>query len=619
MTPANEAVLDLLPIPPEKAQTAARLIQGLDGYALEWLSGYLAGAAAQLRLKQIPDEAAPAVATPVAVPATRQPLTILYGSQTGNAKRTAEKLAAEVEAQGLPVRLVRADAFRTNELRKEQFLYVVISTHSVGDAAEPPDDSRGFFEFLTGRRAPQLPDLSYAVLALGDSTYADFCGIGRRIDERLAELGAKRLFERADADVDITTVADPWAREALRHAQERLAPGPDQARSPAPAANGVVTFLRPMHATWTRERPFAAEVLVSQRIVAGSSAKNIHHVELSLKGSGLRYQPGDALGVWPTQAPELVDRVLEVLDLDGTTDVAQGDEHLPLSQWLTERRELTVLTRPFITAHAERGQHDGLLALLQPPSAAELARRLQQWQLIDLLRNHPTAWDAASLVSALRPLAPRLYSIASSQEQVDEEAHITVAHVDFQQDGEARWGVGSHYLCGLAEGEQASIFIEPNERFRLPKDAARDVIMIGPGTGVAPFRAFLQQRQADGASGRNWLFFGNPYRHSDFLYQTEWLQALKEGLLTHLDVAFSRDQANKIYVQHRLREHGKEVWDWLEGGAHLYVCGDADHMAPDVHTTLIEIATEHGGQSREDAAAWLKNLMNEGRYARDVY
>ena len=618
MTPASEAAMDVLPIPAEKAQTVARLIQGLDGHALEWLSGYLAGAAAQLRLRQVPDEAASVPNAAVPALEALAPLTILYGSQTGNAKRTAEQLAADVEAQGLPVRLIRADAFRTSELKKLQFLYIVISTHSVGDAAEPPDDARGFFDFLTGRRAPLLPDLNYAVLALGDSSYADFCGIGRRIDERLAELGAKRLFGRADADVDIPSVAGPWVKQALQYAQERLA-RPERSRPSPTAAGGVVTFLRPVHTAWTREHPFSAEVLANQRIVGNDSEKDVRHVELSLKGSGLRYQPGDALGVWPTQAPELVQRILDVLALDGTTEVTQGDDRLPLSQWLAQRRELTVLTRSFIAAHAERGGHAGLQVLLHPQSSTEFVQRLKQWQLIDLLRRYPTTWDAECLVAALRPLAPRLYSIASSQEQADEEVHITVAHLGFARDGEARWGSGSHYLCDLAEGSRAPVFVEPNERFRLPKDADSDVIMIGPGTGVAPFRAFLQQRQTAGASGRNWLFFGNPHRHSDFLYQIEWLQALKEGTLTRLDVAFSRDQAQKVYVQHRLREHGDQVWSWLSGGAHIYVCGDAEHMAPDVHQALVEIAAEHGHQSRASASAWLQGLLNEGRYARDVY
>lgn len=614
MTPASELAHALLPIPPDKVQAVATLIQDLDGQALQWLSGYLAGAAAQARPAS--DALAPAAEIPAAASQAAQPLTILYGSQTGNAKRIAEKLAADVEAGGLQVRLVRADAYRTAELKKEQCLYIVISTHSVGDTAEPPDDSRGFFEFLTGRRAPKLPDLHYAVLALGDSSYVDFCGIGRQIDERLAALGAHRLFDRADADVDTGPVADPWAQRALQHARERLQTPPTTAPK---RGNAPVTFLRPVPTGWSRERPYSAEVLSSEPIVADDSLKDVRHIELSLNGSGLHYQPGDALGVWPTQAPELVDAILALLGLDGGTDIALGDARLTLAQWLSQRRELTVLTRPFIAAHAERSGDAALRALMQPDARAQFAHVLKHLQLIDLLRRYPAAWDAHALVAALRPLAPRLYSIASSEDQVDDEVHITVANVRFEHDGQARWGVGSHHLCALKEGDVLPVFIEPNTRFRLPQDPAQDVIMIGPGTGVAPFRAFLQQRRAAGAPGRNWLFFGNPHRHSDFLYQTEWLQARNEKVLTRLDVAFSRDQAEKIYVQHRLREQGAQVWAWLQGGAHLYVCGDADHMAPDVHATLVDLATTHGRQSREEATAWLQGLLTEGRYARDVY
>ncbi|QEA12373.1 assimilatory sulfite reductase (NADPH) flavoprotein subunit [Comamonas flocculans] len=613
MTQIADAVLDVLPISREKAQTAADLVQGLDRPALEWLAGFMAGAAARLRAD------APQAATPVALAAgtaVQQQLTILYGSQTGNAKRVAEKLAAEVQAAGLPVRIVRADAYRTAELKKEQFLYIVISTHSEGDAVEPPDDSRGFYEFLTGKRAPQLPHLSYGVLALGDSSYVDFCGIGRQIDERLAALGARRVLERADADVDVDYVATPWAAQALQQARTVLAP---QQPSVPSAAGAEVLALRPTHAAWSRERPYLAEVLVNQRIVGSGSEKDVRHIELSLAGSGLHYQPGDALGVWPTQAPELVHRVLDVLNLSGDTAATHGGETLALTEWLSHRRELTVLTRPFIAALAERGGHAALQALLQPEGSAELARLLNTSQLIDVLRAWPAQWSADAIVAALRPLAPRMYSIASSQALVDEEVHLTVALVQFDRDGEARWGVGSRYLSAAQEGAQVPVFIEANERFRLPADPARDVIMVGPGTGVAPFRAFVQQRQADEATGRNWLFFGNPHRHSDFLYQAEWLQAAKEGALTHLDVAFSRDQSEKVYVQHRLIEHGSEVWQWLQGGAHFYVCGDAERMAGDVQRALAQIAVTHGGKTPEDAADWVKTLLVEGRYARDVY
>ena len=589
--------------PAEKHRLLVELTQGLDSHALYWLSGYAAGLVAR--------GAAPAQSVEPAL-AAGTTLTVVYGSQTGNARRISEQLAQRFRAAGLPVRLFRADAYPVRELKTERLLYVVISTHSTGDQIEPPDDSRDFVEFLTGKRAPRLPELHFAVLALGDSSYPDFCGIGRLVDERLAELGGQRVFARGDADVDIDTVAAPWADSALEQASSRL------------AASGTprLATVTPLHRTEpgiSRDAPFAAEVLTNQRIVARDSDKEVHHLELLLDGSGLRYEPGDALAVWPTQDVALVDTVLDELQLAGDAEVAIGSESLPLSRWLAERRELTVLTRPFIAAHAERGGHKELVELLDPASQARLGALLDNTQLIDLLRRYPTQWDAAALVAALRPLAPRSYSIASSQEVVGDEVHLTVAHWTSGSGAERRWGVASHYLVGLAEGERVRVFLEPNERFRLPSDSARDVIMIGPGTGVAPFRAFLQHRAATGATGRNWLFFGNPHRRTDFLYQLEWQQAQKRGELTRLDVAFSRDQVEKIYVQHRLREQGRDVYEWIEQGACVYVCGDADRMAGDVHDALLAIAAAHGGKSPEAAAEWLDDLRKGGRYARDVY
>ncbi|MBS0589832.1 MAG: flavodoxin domain-containing protein, partial [Proteobacteria bacterium] len=411
MTVAGEASLDLIPLSREKARLAVDLAQGLDSYALQWLAGFMAGAAA--RSQPAASASAQVPASPVVSSDAGLRLTILYGSQGGNAKRVAERLASQAQSAGLAVRLVRADAYRTGELKKERLLYIVISTHSQGDAVQPPDDARGFFDFLTSKRAPELAQLAYGVLALGDSSYVDFCGIGRRIDERLQQLGAKPLLARAEADVDIATVAEPWAQQALQHARQRLA---TSEATPAPASGtDVVARLRPTHGAWSRERPFHAELLLNQRIVGSASAKDVRHIELSLQGSGLRYQPGDALGVWPTQSPESVDRVLRTLALDGATPVAHAGETLPLRQWLAERRELTLLTRPFVAAHAERGQHAALQAMLSAQNVGDLSKFLADHQLIDLLRAYPTAWDAQALVAALRALAPRMYSIASSQ------------------------------------------------------------------------------------------------------------------------------------------------------------------------------------------------------------
>ncbi|HET7064040.1 MAG TPA: assimilatory sulfite reductase (NADPH) flavoprotein subunit [Rudaea sp.] len=599
-----EPIRTLVPLPEEQAGLLSRLVEGLDQSALIWLSGYTAGLAARAPLTA--REAAPLAAVETAV---SQQLTIVYGSQTGNAKRVAEKLARESEAAGLAVRLLRADAYPLRELKAERLLYVVISTQGDGD---PPDDARGFVEFLAGKRAPRLEHLEFAVLGLGDSSYAKFCAVGASIDERLAELGGKRLFARGEADVDFDTIAQPWLARALASAREAL-----KANAPSPTAK--VTPLRPQRApvVWTHERPYSAEVLVNQRITASSGGKDVRHVELALGDSGLTYEPGDSLGVWPSNPPALVDAIVGALKLDAQQPVTHESQTLPLRDWLLEKRELTRLARPFVFAHAQRAKHDDLDAVVASPVA--FLKMLFDYQTVDLLRAYPAEWNAQELVAALRPLQPRLYSIASSLKAVDDEAHLTVALVDYEAFGIRHTGAASHFLAERSAGGRAPIFIETNERFRLPQDPSRDVIMIGPGTGVAPFRGFVQERAVVGAKGRNWLFFGNPHFHSDFLYQLEWQRALKRGELHRLDVAFSRDQRDKVYVQQRIRSKGRELYAWLESGAHLYVCGDASRMAIDVHAALRDVVVQHGGRSVEDAEAYLQNLANERRYLRDIY
>lgn len=608
-----------LPLSPEQLSTLDRLALELDGPGLWWLSGYAAGLA---RSRVGLQPAAAPVQLAEAVDVTR--LTIVYGSQTGNARRVAEALATQCAADGLPARLVRADAYATRELKDERHLAIVISTQGDGD---PPDDAIGFVEFLEGRRAPKLPQLKYAVLGLGDSSYPQFCAIGQRLDARLEALGASRWLPRADADLDIDTIATPWREGVVKQAREVL-----KAR-PQPLAN--VTPLRPQAlaadgsdahhvGTWTREQPYAAELILNQRITAtaperAASDKDIRHVELDLGDSGLLYEPGDALGVWPRNPSALVEALLQTLRLDGDAAVSQGAETLPLREWLAARREITRLSRPFVAAHAERSGDSALQALLASDAQPALVALLAAQQPLDLLRAHPGGWTADALITSLRPLQPRLYSIASSRRVVGDEAHLTVAHVEYSHDHELRWGAASHWIASAEAGATLPVFIERNERFRLPQDDTRDILMIGPGTGVAPFRGFVQEREATGARGRNWLFFGNPHARSDFLYQTEWQDALRRGALHRMDLAFSRDQAEKVYVQHRLRERGREIFDWLDGGAHLYVCGDATRMAKDVHAALIEIIAKHGARSSEDAAEYISALQQQGRYARDVY
>ena len=598
------------PLSPERSALLAQLAAGADASGLLWASGYLAGLARSLDAPVI----APAPATAVA------PATIIYGSQTGNARRAAEALHAKLDAAGLPARLLRADAYSTRELANERLLYLVISTQGEGD---PPDDAIGLSEFLLGRRAPKLPQLQFAVLGLGDTSYADFCGIARKLDARLAELGATRVQTLGEADLDIDIVAAPWREQALAHARELL--------KPAPATHlATVTPLRP-HAlpAWSQDKPFVAEVLANQRITGrefrnvgfrkyGAVDKDVRHLELSLQGSGLAYEPGDALGIRHRNPDALVDAVLAATKLDGDALVARDGESLALAEWLRDKRELSRIGRPLLASVAERGAHAELARLLEAQDKSGLAAVFDTHQLIDVLRRWPAGWDADALVAALRPQAQRLYSIASSRKRVGEEAHLTVDALRYQAHGFEHVGAASGFLASLEEGGSLPVYIEPNERFRVPADASRDIIMIGPGTGVAPFRGFVQERAETGAAGRNWLLFGARHFNTGFLYQAEWQDALAKGELHRLDLAFSRDQADRIYVQQRLREAGRDVYDWLQGGAHLYVCG-AIAMGKDVHAALRGIVAQHNGGDDEAAANYLSRLQAEGRYARDVY
>ena len=585
----------------EKLARLARDLEGLTAAQLYWVAAWSAAQAGQAQ------RSGPVAAAPAGKVVER--LSIVYGSQTGNAKRVAAQLASRSEAAGLPVRLLRADAYPQRDLAQERHLLLVISTQGDG---EPPDDARGLFEFITGKRAPKLPALQFAVLGLGDSSYPQFCTIGRRLDARLAELGATRFSAFGEADVEIEAVATPWTEQALDRVRELL-------KQVGPPARATPLHAVPSRSAYSREQPFAATVLANQRIVGRDSGRDVRHVELSLEGSGLHYQPGDALGVWPRNPPALVGQWLEVLQLDGAQEVAHQGRTLPLRQWLDREREITRLHRGFIAALAAAGGHDALARLLQPEQSTRLAAMLADDQPIDLLRRYPATWRPGALLAALRPLAPRLYSIASSPKAVGEEVHLTVAVVDYEAHGSAHWGAASSLLAATAEDGRLPVFIEPNERFRLPADDSRDIIMIGPGTGVAPFRAFLQERRESGAAGRNWLFFGNRHFASDFLYQVEWQQALQDGSLHRLDLAFSRDSEQKTYIQQRLRERGAELHAWLEGGAHIYVCGDSKHMARDVHAALVDVIAAHGGHSAGAAQAWLGELLQQGRYARDVY
>lgn len=600
--PPTMSVATPYPLDRERLELLDRLLDGLDPSSRWWLSGFIAGTITQL------SRTAGAGVAPDASP-TAQPgepvLTIAYGTQTGNAARIAELLYAEVRGRALPARLLRLDRYSLKELAGESRLAVVISTQGDGD---PPDDARTWVEQLLSRKAPRLARLEYAVLGLGDSSYPKFCAVGRRIDARLAELGATRLLPLAEADVDVDTVAEPWRRRIL----ELLPPlpaGASVSAGPRIEAVGAGGGTRP-----TRDRPVAVELIARQRLTGRYSDREVVHLEFAIDPTQFDYCPGDAVGCWPEHDPALVADVLRVTGLDGAESVVHRGAERTLSTWLEAHCELTRPHLGFLEALAVRSGRPELAtpeqrrALLEAPIA-----------LIDLLHDHPADWTAAELLAALRPLAPRLYSIASSRAVVGDELHLTVRHQVHPGPRNWRYGAASHYLCTRAEGEQLRLYLAPNERFRLPSDPGRDIIMIGPGTGVAPFRGFVQERAAIGAPGRNWLFFGNPRFREDFLYQLEWQQYLRDGRLHRLDLAFSRDGGRRCYVQDRMREQAERLWAWLSEGAYLYVCGDATRMAKGVHAALLEIAERRGGLDGDGAAEWIRALEAEGRYRRDVY
>jgi sulfite reductase (NADPH) flavoprotein alpha-component len=589
----NQTMLD--------ANQLASLKDAIGSYSplqLAWASGYLAAKSEGTSVATLSAPAASQAAT----------LTILYGSQTGNAKGVAKSLAAQATAEGLSVDLKSMGEFKPKSIKNVTHLLIVASTNGEGEA---PDDAITLHEFLASKKAPKLESLHYSVLALGDTSYEFYCQTGKDFDEYLAKLGAKQMTPRVDCDVDYEDDANAWSKSIVEQAKELL------------GANEVATNVVAMPTAgavseYTKQNPYAAELSVSQKITGRDSAKDVRHVEIDLGESGITYQAGDALGVWFENDEKLVAELIATLGLSETDKVDVSNESLTLAQALTSKLEITQTSVNFISFWAEHSKDKALLALIEDKNATR--EYAANHQVVDVIKAAPASVEAQVFVNALRKITPRLYSIASSQGEVEEEVHLTVGLVEYSENGQVRTGGASGFLGQrLEEGGSVNVFIEHNDNFRLPSDGNTPVIMIGPGTGIAPFRAFMQEREASEAEGDNWLFFGDQTFTQDFLYQTEWQGYLKSGLLTKIDLAFSRDQAQKIYVQDRLRENAAQVFAWLERGAHLYICGDMSRMAKDVETALIDILIEQGSLSNEAAQQYLKDLRNAKRFQKDVY
>ncbi|MGH1474803.1 NADPH-dependent assimilatory sulfite reductase flavoprotein subunit [Yersinia proxima] len=592
----------LLPLSPEQLARLQAAVGEFSPTQMAWLSGYFWGMVNQ----QPGAVVAPAVAAPAAVT-----ITLISASQTGNARRLAEQLRDDLLAAKLNVNLVNAGDYKFKQIAQERLLVIVASTQGEG---EPAEEAVALHKFLFSKKAPKLPETAFAVFGLGDTSYEHFCQAGKDFDNKLAELGAQRLLERVDADVEYQESAQQWRQQIVAALQARV---PAQsAAAVAVTQSGAVDEIT--SSPYSKAAPLTAQLSVQQKVTGRNSEKDVRHIEIDLGDSGLRYQPGDALGVWFDNDPALVEELLALLWLKGDEQVSIDGQNISLSQALRSQLELTQNTTLIVDKYAALSRDEKLIALLADKPA--LQHYAKNTPIVDMVRQAPSDLNADQLVALLRPLTPRLYSIASSQAETENEVHITVGVVRYDIDGRPRTGGASGYLADRLEVDgDIRIFIEHNDNFRLPANPETPVIMIGPGTGIAPFRAFMQQREADGATGKNWLLFGNPHFTEDFLYQVEWQRYVKDGLLTRIDLAWSRDQAHKIYVQDKLREQGAELWNWIQQGAHIYVCGDANRMAKDVEQVLLDVVALHGAMDAEQADEYLSELRLARRYQRDVY
>ncbi len=580
-------------------------VSELSPQQLAWVSGYFWG----LSQSQPSAAAAPianAASAVAAKPAGK--LTIIFASQTGNAKGVAEALEAEAKAEGIAVELFDASDYKGKNLAKETHVIIVASTNGEGEA---PDNAIELHEFLQSKKAPKLPNLKYGVIGLGDSSYEFFCQTGKDFDAFLAKQGATSFIDRIDCDVDYEGEAQTWRAKALEQVKEALSSGIEAEVVQLPLAQAA-------HSQYNKQNPYTATLLTSQKITGRDSGKDVRHIEIDLEESGLTYQPGDALGVWFENSSDLVNAILAQVGLSGVESIDVDDESLSIHSALVSKYEITASNPQLVTKYAELSGSKKLLKLVDDKD--KLREYAGNTQLIDVLKEKKTKLSAEELVGLLRKLTPRLYSIASSQTEVDEEVHLTVGLVEYDKCDEKRFGGASSFLAHrLEEGGEVKVFVENNNNFKLPESDDVPVIMIGPGTGIAPFRSFIQERDNRDAEGKNWLFFGDRTFTQDFLYQVEWQKYLKSGLLTQLDVAFSRDQHEKVYVQHRILEQAQQLWGWLQEGAYIYVCGDATRMAKDVHEALITVASQQGNLSREQAEEYINDLRKAKRYQRDVY
>jgi sulfite reductase (NADPH) flavoprotein alpha-component len=571
------------PFAEEEIELLNRLVGTATTTQRVWLAGFLAGL-----------EASTASPQPVAPPVAAEPLTIIYATESGNSEKLAADLAKAARKTGLRPSLIDMADLDVATLASARRLVVIAATWGEG---EPPARAARAYNELMGEGAPRLDGVEFGVLALGDSAYAEFCATGRKIDQRLAALGGKRVIERVDCDLDFATPAAKWIEQAAK----TLAP------TEAARANVIAVDFGAKPAAVAEAGPVEAEITEHINLNSSRSTKETIHLELAFDGAGPAYKPGDSLDIYPENDPAYVETLLK------SAGLASDDK---LRAELITSRDVTTLSLKTLDAYAATTGNARVKSLIE---SGEAKTWVAGRQLIDLIDRFPAVLSAEQLRVLTRPLAPRAYSIASSRREVGEEAHLLISALRYETHGRARKGVASTFVAErLSKGSRLRLKLKANKHFALPAPD-RDIIMIGPGTGIAPFRAFVQERRATGASGRSWLFFGDRSFTHDFLYQLEWQDALADKSLTRMDVAFSRDQPEKVYVQHRLWERRRDVVGWLDNGAFLYVCGDAKSMAKDVRAALVHSYADVKALAPEAANRAVAELERDKRYLQDVY
>lgn len=585
-----------------------------------WLNGFLAGLFA--------NGVGPQTSPPAPASEPAEPLLVLFGSQTGTAETLARRFAAQARQRGFAPQVLALNDFQQANLTARGKALIVSSTWGDGD---PPDNAASFWSWLSADSAPRLENLHFAVLGLGDRNYPDFCGASRKFDGRLAELGAKRVIARGECDVDYEAAANAWIETLLTQLADKPLTTPAQANpstngslngfhgsgNGANFAAGTVTKPGPLYG---RHNPFPARLITNLLLNKPGSAKEVRHLELDLKGSDLSYQAGDALGVNPVNCPELVDQIIIALRSNAEESVTVEGSTISLREALTRHLEITRPSQELVAAVAKAAPDTELARLFKADKPDALRAWLYGRGVIDLIYLLQEPFPLLAFIAVLKKLTPRLYSISSSPKAHPGQVHLTVSAVRYESHGLARKGVASTFLADrVSDADFVKLFVQPSNNFRPPPSGDTPMIMVGPGTGIAPFRAFLQDRQVAGATGKNWLFFGDQTRSADFLYESQLTSWQKDGLLARIDLAFSRDQAEKLYVQHRMLEDAGDLWAWLDNGAHFYVCGDASRMARDVDDALHKIIETAGGKTTDQAKDFVAKMKTEKRYQRDVY